>query len=160
MERVIVTLGQLAVRRAPATIAALGLGSCVAVLLYDDKARVGGLAHVLLPTAGDATMLSQPARYAQSAVPALRDAVVAAGAEPRRLVARLVGGATMFSNLVAPGLISIGQRNTVAIRRGLDRLGIPVVSEAVGGDFGRSVHFDLGSGIARVSSATHGQRVF
>ena len=32
------------------TITTIGLGSCVAIVLYDAAARVGGLAHVLLPS--------------------------------------------------------------------------------------------------------------
>jgi chemotaxis protein CheD len=35
---------------AEGTIATIGLGSCVAIALYDPAAHVGGLAHVLLPS--------------------------------------------------------------------------------------------------------------
>lgn len=154
---VIVRVAELIVRQAPAQLDALGLGSCVAVILHDPEARVGGLAHVLLPTAAvgerpDAT----PGRYAQSAVPALLEAVLAAGAARHRVVARLVGGATMFRNLTAPGLIAIGERNTVAARRALDTLSLPLVAEAVGGDYGRSVRFDLEAGTITVRSVRHG----
>src|SRR5204862_493156 len=34
---------------ASGTIATIGLGSCVAIILYDGVAHVGGMAHVLLP---------------------------------------------------------------------------------------------------------------
>ena len=34
---------------ADGVIATIGLGSCVAIALYDPTARVGGLAHILLP---------------------------------------------------------------------------------------------------------------
>ena len=154
---IIVRVAELIVRQAPAQLDALGLGSCVAVILHDPEARVGGLAHVLLPTAAvgerpDAT----PGRYAQSAAPALLEAVLAAGAARHRVVARLVGGATMFRNLTAPGLIAIGERNTVAARRALDTLSLPLVAEAVGGDYGRSVRFDLEAGTITVRSVRHG----
>ncbi len=154
---IIVRVAELVVRQGPAQLEALGLGSCVAVILHDPEARVGGLAHVLLPTAAvgerpDAT----PGRYAQSAVPALLEAVLAAGAARHRVVARLVGGATMFRNLTAPGLIAIGERNTVAARRALDTLSLPLVAEAVGGDYGRSVRFDLAAGTVTVRSVRHG----
>ena len=154
---IIVRVAALVVRQGPAQLEALGLGSCVAVILHDPEARVGGLAHVLLPTAAvgerpDAT----PGRYAQSAVPALLEAVLAAGAARHRVVARLVGGATMFRNLTAPGLIAIGERNTVAARRALDTLSLPLVAEAVGGDYGRSVRFDLAAGTVTVRSVRHG----
>lgn len=154
--RVVVPMGQLAVKAAPATLAALGLGSCVAVMLYDRVAAVGGLAHVLLPAGPAGAMRANPARYAQTAVPSLLEAVLAAGAHRPRLIARLAGGATMFANLVAPGLISIGERNTLAVREGLDALGIRVAGELVGGDHGRTVVFDLADGRVRISSVRHG----
>ena len=154
---IIVRVAELIARQAPAQLEALGLGSCVAVILHDPEARVGGLAHVLLPTAAvgerpDAT----PGRYAQSAVPALLEAVLAAGAARHRVVARLFGGATMFRNLTAPGLIAIGERNTVAARRALDTLSLQLVAEAVGGDYGRTVRFDLEAGTVTVRSVRHG----
>ena len=154
---IIVRVAELIVRQAPAQLEALGLGSCVAVILHDPEARVGGLAHVLLPAAAvgerpDAT----PARYAQSAVPALLEAILAAGAARHRVVARLVGGSTMFRSLTAPGLIAIGERNIVATRRALDTLSLPLVGEAVGGDHGRSVRFDLMAGTVTVRSVRHG----
>jgi chemotaxis protein CheD len=155
-ERVVVPMGQLAVKTAPLTLAALGLGSCVAVMLYDRVATVGGMAHVLLPAGPAGAMRANPARYAQSAVPALVDAVLAAGGHRPRLTARLAGGATMFANLVAPGLISIGERNTLAVREGLDALGIRVAGELVGGDHGRTVVFDLSDGRVRITSVRHG----
>lgn len=152
-----VRVAELVVRSAPAVLDALGLGSCVAVMLHDSEARVGGLAHVLLPTPGHGERDgAQPGRYAQTAVPALLDAVLAAGASRHRVVARLVGGATMFANLTAPGLIAVGERNTVAARRALDALGLPLTAEAVGGDYGRSVRFDLTAGTVTVRSVRHG----
>lgn len=154
---IIVRVAELIVRPAPAQLAALGLGSCVAVILHDPEARVGGLVHILLPTAAVGERPgAAPGRYAQSAVPALLEAVLAAGAARHRVVARLVGGATMFRNLTAPGLIAIGERNTVAARRALDTLSLPLVGEAVGGDYGRSVQFDLMTGTVTVRSVRHG----
>lgn len=152
-----VRVADLVVRSAPATLDALGLGSCVAVMLHDPQARIGGMAHVLLPTPGHGEgAADRPGRYAQTAVPALLEAVLAAGAARHRVVARLVGGATMFANLTAPGLISVGERNTVAARRALDALGLPLTGEAVGGDYGRSVRFDLAAGSVTVRSVRHG----
>ncbi len=62
----------------------------------------------------------------------------------------------MFRDLTAPGLIAIGERNTVAARRALDTLSLPLVGEAVGGDCGRSVRFDLLAGTVTVRSVRHG----
>ena len=47
----------------------LGLGSCVAIVLHDAAARVGGLAHVLLPSATLSRDRDNPARFPETAVP-------------------------------------------------------------------------------------------
>ena len=75
----------------------VGLGSCGAILLYDEKARVGGLAHVLLPSPALTRSDANPARIPQSAVPRLLQLMAAEGARQERVTARLAGGASMFN---------------------------------------------------------------
>jgi chemotaxis protein CheD len=130
----------------------LGLGSCVGIALYDATARVGGLAHILLPSLSLSRNSQAPGRFPQSAVPALITEMSALGADPRRLFARLVGGASMFANLNAPGSIQMGDRNVVACREVLSAHGIPVVAEAVGGGQGRSMWFHTADGKIEVRS--------
>ena len=74
------------------------------------------------------------------------------GAEPRRLIAKLAGGASMFAQLMTPGSMQMGERNIVAARDVLRRIGIPVMREAVGGGSGRSVRFYVGDGRVEVRS--------
>lgn len=150
--RIMVRVSEMIVADAPATLAAVGLGSCVAVAMYDPGARIGGLAHVLLPAAGAARLVDRPGRYGQSAVPALIERMIARGARVPAIVARLVGGASMFASLSPPGTIQMGDRNLVAVREALHRHGIRVVGEAVGGDHGRTAEFDLTTGRVTVRS--------
>jgi len=91
-------------------------------------------------------------------VPALLEAVMALGAARQTVTARIAGGASMFTNLIAPGLIHIGERNVLSSREALHSRGIPVIGEWVGGDFGRTVVFDLASGKVTASSVRHGVR--
>ncbi len=157
-ERRIVKVADLAVGRALGSLVALGLGSCVAIMIWDPEAKVGGMAHVLLPAPPPRGKPPGSGRYAQTAVPALLDRMQEAGAERARLSARLAGGATMFSNLIAPGLIHTGERNVLASREALHRAGVPVTREWVGGDFGRTLVFDLATGRVTASSVKHGER--
>jgi chemotaxis protein CheD len=155
--RVLVGISELEVARAPATLSALGLGSCVAIILHDAEAKIGGLAHVLLPTAAVGRRNKDlPGRYAPSAVEALLARLRALGASTPRLTARLVGGASMFAGLQPPGTIQMGERNVHAAREALHRHGIRLIGEIVGGDYGRSVELDVESGTVRVSSYLHG----
>ncbi len=155
----VVRVADLVTAQGDSTLTALGLGSCVAIVLWDHATKAGGMAHVLLPAPPPrGADFHVPGRYAQTAVPRLLEAVVALGAARVTLTARLVGGASMFSNLVAPGLIHTGERNVLAAREALHTLGIPVVGEWVGGDFGRTVLFELATGRVTVSSVRHGAR--
>ena len=73
-------------------------------------------------------------------------------------VARIVGGASMFGTLIASG-VNMGERNVEAVRRSLDASGVPVVGADVGGDYGRSVYFNVATGVVRVVSMRKGERV-
>ena len=75
--------------------------------------------------------------------------MVAEGAKPQRITARLAGGASMFATLAPPGTIQMGERNLVAARQVLNTHGVPLVGEAVGGDFGRTVRLRVNDGSGR-----------
>ena len=147
-----VRVAQAAVGGPEDTLVTLGLGSCVAILLHDPEARVGGMAHVLLPEPALSRDQGNASKFATTAVPALVQEMARLGARPGRLKARLVGGAAMFQTLMVPGSLNMGARNIIASRQALERAGIPVVAEAVGGDYGRSVRFYVGAGRTTVSS--------
>jgi chemotaxis protein CheD len=156
---VVVRVAELEVGGRGTVLVTIGLGSCVAIVMHDPVAAVGGLAHVLLPSPS----LSRrddagPGRFPQTAVPALVERMAALGAAPRRLTARLVGGAAMFTNLAPAGTIQMGERNAVASRQALLAHGIAVTGEDVGGDYGRTVRFDVATGTLDISSLRHGAR--
>lgn len=159
MRERIVSVADWAVDAGDAVLITLGLGSCVAIALYDEQARAGGLAHVLLPSqtlSGDRT---RPAKFPETAVPFLVDRAVECGASARRLRARIVGGASMFAAAGPPGVAGIGGRNVQAVTEMLGRAGIPLVAHDTGGDHGRSVYLFLESGRLEVRSYAHGVRV-
>jgi chemotaxis protein CheD len=128
-------------------------------MLFDGGTQVGGLAHILLPSRSLSRGTDNPAKFPQSAVPTLVADMSLLGANPRRLTARLVGGASMFAGLAPPGSIQMGERNLVATREVLNTHGIPVVGEAVGGDFGRSVRFHVRDGRIEIKSVAHGEQL-
>ncbi len=138
------------------TLVTVGLGSCVAIMLHDPEARVGGMAHVLLPTPVLSRKDSNPAKFPQTAIPRLIELMVADGAKPQRITARLAGGASMFTALSPPGTIQMGERNLVAARQVLNTHGVPLIAEAVGGDFGRTVRLRVCDGRVEVSTVAHG----
>jgi chemotaxis protein CheD len=153
-----VGIADLAVGAGEGTLTTIALGSCVAIVLYDAETRVGGLAHVLLPAPEQPRNGENPARYPETALPVLLAKMAALGANPARVTARLVGGASMFAGLLPQGTATIGGRNVDASRGVLARAGIPVVAEDVGQEHGRSVYFSLADGRVEVRSLARGTR--
>ena len=152
MKEVIVKVADWAAERGDGVLVTLGLGSCVAIMLHDPQLKAGAMAHVLLPSRSLARDTSNLAKFPDSAVPLLVDRLKALGAEPRRLVAKLAGGASMFSQLMTPGTIQMGERNIVASRNALRAASIPIVREAVGGERGRSIRFHVKDGRVEIRS--------
>lgn len=149
--RIFVHVGDVEVARAHTILATVGLGSCVAIALYDPQERVGGLAHPMLPDPSLARPGGNPARFASNAVPLLIEKIVKAGAVESRLTARLVGGASMFEAF-APAREPLGLRNVDAVRKALARAGVRITGEDVGGNHGRSLRFDVASGRVLVTA--------
>lgn len=148
----IVKVADWAAGRADAVLVTLGLGSCVAIMLHDSRACAGAMAHILLPSKSLARDATNPAKFPETAVPLLVQRLTALGADPRQLVAKLAGGASMFAQLMTPGSVQMGERNIVAARDVLRRAGIPVAAEAVGGGAGRSVRFHVADGRVEIRS--------
>lgn len=153
--RIVVGVGQAAVSRAPAELVTLGLGSCVAIVLHDARSGAGALAHVLLPAPGPTGPGERASRYAATAPAELLTGLEALGVRPEHITARLVGGASMFTALTAPGSVQVGERNIVAAREALRAAGIALVGERTGGGHGRNVAVDLPSGRVLVTSYAH-----
>jgi chemotaxis protein CheD len=123
-------------------LVAYGLGSCVAVCLWDPNARVAGMAHVVLP--GEDPDGRPNPKFARSALPALMALMRAQGAtvDPRRLVARVAGGALVLTINAIQGIARIGDANAQAVLEVLAEAGVPVAAGDLGGPSGRSVWFD------------------
>ena len=146
----VVRVGELVVEKGEVVLTAYGLGSCVAIMLSDVEAQVGGMAHILLPSPTLARRDANPGRFPQTAVPKLMGELLEQGAALKRVTARLVGGASMFSQLSPPGAMQIGERNVLAAKSALREAGVLVVGEATGGAKGRTVRFNAGTGVVTI----------
>lgn len=152
MKETIVKVAEWAAERGDGLLVTLGLGSCVAIMLYDAEMKAGAMAHVLLPSMSLARDITNRAKFPETAVPLLVERLKTLGADPRRLVAKLAGGASMFGQLVTPGTIQMGERNVLAARTSLRAARIPIVREAVGGERGRSIRFYVKDGRVEIRS--------
>jgi chemotaxis protein CheD len=158
IDNIRVKVADYAVARGDAIIATIGLGSCVAIALYDPQACVGGLAHILLPAEGMSRDHRNPAKFPGTAVPLLLDEMRKLGAKGP-FQGKLVGGASMFASLLPQGGVNMGDRNVDASRRALTQAQIALVAQDTGGSYGRSVYLHVRDGRIVVRSLANGERV-
>jgi chemotaxis protein CheD len=121
------------------------LGSCVGIALFDRVARIGGLAHVMLPSSAHGH--GDRGKFADTAVDWLLEDLLKAGASKQRLAAKISGGASMFGGNVDNG---IGEKNVVAVRQRLAHHSIRLLAEDVGGQKGRKMMLDPATGNVEV----------
>ncbi|MBA4016974.1 MAG: hypothetical protein C0483_07300 [Pirellula sp.] len=112
------------------------LGSCIGVVLYDERRCLGAFAHVVLPASGGRA--GSPGKFADTAVPFMLEALRKAGADPKSVLAKITGGSNMFS---ADGPFQIGKQNADAVRAQFKAANIRLVAEHLGGTSGRRVTF-------------------
>jgi len=146
-----VAMGDGIVARAPHIISSVGLGSCVAVTLYDTQRRIGGLAHVMLPDSDGVNGCHPPYQCADTAIAALLEELRRVGADRRAMVAKMVGGARMFT-VYEDASKGIGAQNIMSIKGRLKGERIPLIGSDIGGNYGRSVEFHLDSGVLIVTA--------
>ncbi len=152
MNTILVGMGDLNVCKHPDSLKTLALGSCVGIALYDPLTKVSGLAHIMLP---DSTLIkknSNKAKFADTAIKLMIDNMIQIGASKRRIVAKLAGGAQMFSISGDSELMNIGSQNEVAARKNLMNHGIRIIASDCGKNYGRTVVLYSETGILEVKS--------
>jgi chemotaxis protein CheD len=136
-----------------------GLGSCVGITLFDSKAKVAGMAHVMLPSSGIAKEGTlNIAKYADTAIPEMIKKMEALGASVRRLEAKMAGGAQMFALSGQGDTMRIGPRNVESCSEMLRKFDIPLKAEDTGGSYGRTIEFNCETGVLLIRSVQHGNK--
>src|SRR5512133_955762 len=134
-------MGEIAAtQHAGDVLVGLGLGSCIGLVLVEDRGSVAAMAHVVLPESNG--KIGTAGKFADTAIPQLIHEITSIGANRARLSAVLVGGAQMFATA---GRLDIGNRNEHAVREALQAHGIPVRAAATGGGSGRTMRVYLES---------------
>lgn len=144
--------------RHPGVLVTLGLGSCVGIALYDRKTKIIGLAHIMLPWSHQAKNNSNQAKFADTGIRQLIHLMLADGSKKGNIIAKIAGGAQMFSFSQNTDMIRVGQRNVEATKEVLQELGIPIVAEDTGGNYGRTIEFYSDDGRLMVKTIGYGVR--
>ena len=130
-----VKMGEIETAECPDILRAI-LGSCIGLALYDPHLRIGGLAHIFLPSSREGE--EEDTRYADIAVPTLIERLLLLGCKKVRLICYMTGGGEMFP-VSNNSLISGGRKNIEITRKMLEKMAIPVAREDVGGNFGSEI---------------------
>jgi chemotaxis protein CheD len=132
------------------TLRTLALGSCVSVVCYDHKKKIGGMIHVVQAKEGSVSTANHPAPgyFADTGIPAMLDRMIKKGALLENIWAKIIGGAKVI-NIDH----DVGKENITAVRHALKKCGLKLKGEDVGGVNPRTVAFKIGTGEVVVSTA-------
>lgn len=130
------------------------LGSCVSLVFWHPRHRLGGMCHYMLPTRG------QPAspldgRYGDEAMLLLLEAIRARGTRPTEYQLRVFGGGNMFPNLRSKEHWHVGQQNVDMAHQLIAKHGLNNYGQHVGGTGHRHLIFDIWSGQLALKQSTH-----
>ena len=157
MAVIVVGMADLKVAKNPDILTTLGLGSCVGVTLYDKNLKLGGLAHVMLPTYKGFEG-QNITKFADSAIIELVNQLGRIGAQRSQLVAKIAGGAHMFGRTQNNDMLKIGERNAAASLAVLKQIGIPVHANDTGGTHGRTIELYLDTGALKIRTVGAGEK--
>ena len=141
-----VGMADLNICKAPDAITTLGLGSCIGIAIYDPVTKIGGLAHIMLPDSTQIKNNTNIAIFADTGIEELVKRMIVAGANRRRMVAKIAGGAKMFETNVTSSVGNVGERNALASKAKLKQLGIRLVAQDTGLNYGRTVELHCETG--------------
>lgn len=141
-----VGMADLKVAKAPDSLTTLGLGSCIGLTLFDPVVKVGGMVHYMLPDSTKLKNNSNIAKFGDTGIKELYRLMIAEGASPRRMVAKIAGGAKMFEVSGLSEVGNVGERNTQEAKLMLKELKIPLVAEDTGLNYGRTVELSCETG--------------
>ncbi len=140
-----VGIGEMAFVKPPQKAVTYALGSCVAIVLLNERTHEGVLIHAMLPQPKDSECIDNIARYVSTSIPyALSKLKRSRG----RIFAAIVGGARI---LRFNEDLNIGKRNVEIAKKLIHEGGAILVAEDTGGTNSRSVLFEPATATIYVS---------
>lgn len=142
-ELVKVGMADLKVCKAPTALTTLGLGSCIGCCIYDPSTKIIGMVHFMLPDSTRISNNSNIAKFGDTGIAETVKQMVAMGANKARMVAKIAGGAKMFTMSASANMpsLNVGDNNTASAKENLKKLGIRIIAEDTGLDYGRTIEF-------------------
>jgi chemotaxis protein CheD len=155
MTSITVGVGDLQVSSDPGSVlVTYGIGSCIALLVFDPVRQVGGMVHYMLPLSSITPdkAKERPAMFADTGIPLLFSRLTSLGSRKADWILKVVGGASIQDNNKT---FEIGRRNYATLRKLLGAAGVAICSESVGGALWRTARLFVGDGRVTVRASDH-----
>ena len=115
-----------------------GLGSCIALILFDSLKKIGSMSHILLPSSEKADNITFPHKYADLSVKCLAYQLISKGAYLKNIKAIIIGGSNIFNDVD----LGISRNNIEVVKTHLAKINLKIVREEIGGNMGRTVIYE------------------
>jgi chemotaxis protein CheD len=128
-----------------------GLGSCIAVIAYDPRRKIGGLLHFQLPSSSLSPERARmsPGTFADTGIPLLFERMYALGSKKADIVVKAAGGGNFHQD---NGTFDIGKRNQTMMRKIFWKAQVLVAAEDVGGSRSRTARLFVDTGQVTIQS--------
>ncbi len=136
MKKTILNVGDIVVSSGPSILETI-LGSCVSVCLWDERLKIGGMNHFLLPQIS--TNIKDPAYCGSESIKKLVAETLKLGASTRRLKAKIFGGCRVING--CENTFNVGGQNVRMAKKILNQYEIPIVMDLTGMDYGIKLVF-------------------
>ncbi len=150
--RIVVGVADMAITSDPSKhMVTYALGSCIAVMLYDPVAKIGGMLHFMLPEAKTCPQKAavNPAMFADTGISLLFNNAYKLGADRGRLIVCAAGGAEI---LAEDRHFCLGARNRTMLRKILWQHNLLLTADDTGGTLSRTVTLSLNDGLMTTRS--------
>ena len=144
----IIGIAEMKTSRSPGDVLiTYALGSCLGITVHDPDAKVGGLLHVMLPSASvnPEKAAANPLMFVDTGVPELFKACYKLGAKKERMIVKVAGGASL-QNPNATDQFQIGKRNFINLRKLLWKNNVLIQACDVGENFSRTMSLEIATG--------------
>jgi chemotaxis protein CheD len=153
MNEILIGIGEFKISKAP-DVLKTNLGSCVGVFLYDSSTKIGGVLHILLPESNGRN--DNLNKYADTGIDNMIAALEKKGADTKKLVAKIFGGAHVLELIKK----EIGKENIDITKKKLKEYGIRIISEKTGGNKGCLIAASLSDGRVKFRAFGEVEKVF
>ena len=149
-----VGMADLNVCKAPEALTTLGLGSCIGACIYDPVNKIAGMVHYMFPDSTRIINTQNIAKFGDTGIAETVRRMEEMGAKRHNMIAKIAGGAKMFAIRAESNLsnLNVGDNNIESAKKHLGELGIRIIAEDTGLNYGRTIEFYAEDGSLKIKS--------